>query len=89
MAWSETRKRGDGGTSVRVEWRLGGGRSGPIQTETFVAGRDEQDLARADGFKTMVAAAGGHWPDGWVKGGFVRVRSADVYTPCDGERGLR
>lgn len=82
MAWIQQRKRSDGGTSARVEWRLGGGRGGPRQEETFAAGTDEQNLARAEGFKKMVEATGGFWPEGWVKGeGFVRARCGDVYTP--------
>jgi integrase len=82
MAWIETRERSDGGTSVRVKWRLDGGRSGPFQIETFAAGTDAQNFARAEGFKSMVEAAGGQWPEGWVKGrGFVRPGSADRYSP--------
>ncbi len=54
-------------------WRLGGTRDGAYQAETFSVGSDAQNLARADGFKRMVDAAGQHWSDGWVKGeGFVR-----------------
>jgi hypothetical protein len=69
-----------GCTSAHVVWRLGGGRA--VQTETFSIGTDEQNLARAEGFKKMVEAAGGHWPKGWVKGeGFVRARGADAHTP--------
>ena len=51
--------------------------------ETFGAGSDAQNLARADGFKRMVEAAGQRWPDGWVKGeGFVRPPDvADPMTP--------
>lgn len=82
MAWIEQRKREDSGTSARVVWRLGGGRSGPRQDETFAAGTDEQNLSRAEGFKKMVEAAGGAWPQDWVKGeGFVRPKTADAYTP--------
>ena len=73
MAWIEKRKRGDGGVSARVIWRLGGARDGARQVETFSVGTDAQNLARADGFKKMVDAAGQRWPDGWVRGeGFVR-----------------
>lgn len=73
MAWIEKRTRGDGGVSARVVWRLGGTRDGAYQAETFSAGTDAQNRARADGFKKMVDAAGQRWPDGWVKGeGFVR-----------------
>jgi len=61
--------------SYSVRWRLGGTRSGRLQRETFGAGSDAHNRARADGFKQTVAAAGEHWPDGWVKGaGFVRER---------------
>ncbi|MGY0390572.1 tyrosine-type recombinase/integrase [Nocardioides sp. WG-D5] len=77
MAWIETRKRSGGGVSAYVAWRLGGG-SGDRQTETFSAGSDEQNVARAEGFKKMVEAAGERWPDGWVKGeGFVRPGGGD------------
>ena len=38
------------------------------------------DVARADGFKRMVAAAGQRWPHGWVKGEGL-VRPADVVDP--------
>lgn len=73
MAWIDRRRRSDGGVSARVVWRLGGVRDGAYQAETFSAGSDAQNLARADGFKKMVDAAGQQWPDGWVRGeGFVR-----------------
>lgn len=47
MAWIAKRKRGDGGVSARVVWRLGGTRDGTYQAETFSAGSDAQNLARA------------------------------------------
>lgn len=73
MAWIEHWVRSDGGTSYQVRFRLGGGRTGPRQKETFSASSDAENLARAEGFKTMVDAAGQMWPEGWVKGyGFVR-----------------
>jgi integrase len=76
MAWLEQKERADGGSSYMVRWRLGGTRTGPRQTETFGAGSDEQNQARAEGFLKMVVAAGEDWPDGWVKGqGFVRARA--------------
>jgi hypothetical protein len=82
MAWIEKKKRRDGGISARVVWRLGGTRDGAYQSETFAAGGDAQNLARADGFKKMVDAAGQRWPDGWVRGeGFVRPVGADPLTP--------
>ena len=75
MAWIEKRRRGDSGVAARVIWRLGGTRDGAKQVETFSAGTDAQNLARADGFKKMVDAAGQYWPEGWVKGeGFVRPK---------------
>ena len=83
MAWIEQKMRSGGGTSASVRWRLSGSRTGPMQTETFGAGSDDQNLARAEGFVPMVKAAGQEWPDGWVKGeGFVRAHStADPLTP--------
>ena len=73
VAWVEQRKRGDGGVSARVIWRLGGARDGDRQVETFSVGSDAQNLFRAEGFKKMVDSAGQRWPEGWVKGeGFVR-----------------
>jgi hypothetical protein len=78
MAWLEAQERRDGGRSYKVRWRLGGTRGGARQTETFGAGSDVQNRARAEGFATMVTAAGEDWPDGWVKGeGFVRSRAED------------
>ena len=78
MAWIECKPRSDGGTSAVVRWRLRGSRTGRMQTETFGAGSDDQNLARAAGFRRMVEAAGQDWPDGWVKGeGFIRALSTD------------
>lgn len=51
MAWIEQKRRSDGGTSAVVRWRVGGTRSGRTQTETFGAGSDEQNVARARGLK--------------------------------------
>ena len=59
----------DGSLTARVIWRPGGTRDASRVWETFGAGSDAQNLARADGFKRMVEAAGQRWPDGWVKGG--------------------
>jgi integrase len=83
MAWIEQQRRADGGVTARVIWRPGGGRDAARVWETFSAGSDAQNLARADGFKRMVDAAGQRWPDGWVKGeGFVRPADvADPLTP--------
>lgn len=67
MAWIERRKRSDGGTSAVVRWRLGGTRSGPVQSQTFGTGSDDENLASAEQFKQRVEAAGHFWPDGWGK----------------------
>ncbi len=59
-------------------WRLEGGREGPYPSETFSVGTDAENMARADGFKQLVEAAGQPWPDGWVRGeGFVRQAGVD------------
>ena len=77
MAWIAPHRRAGGGLTAQVIWRPGGGRDTPRVWETFSTGSNAQNLARADGFKRMVDAAGQRWPDGWVKGeGFVRP--ADV-----------
>jgi hypothetical protein len=83
MAWIEQRRRANGGLTARVFWRPSGARDALRDWETFGAGSDAQNLARADGFKRMVEAAGQRWPDGWVKGeGFVRpLDVADPMTP--------
>ena len=83
MAWIEQHRRADGNLTARVIWRPGGTRDATRLWETFGAGSDAQNLARADGFKRMVEAAGQRWPDGWVKGeGFVRPPDvADPMTP--------
>ena len=49
MAWIEQRRRADGGLTARVFWRPGGCRDTPREWETFGAGSDAQNLARADG----------------------------------------
>ncbi|SDK57288.1 hypothetical protein SAMN05428985_104557 [Nocardioides sp. YR527] len=78
MAWIEKKKRGDGIVSAHVIWRLGGGRAGERQIETFSAGRSEENVARAEGFLRMVVSAGQRWPEGWIKGeGFVRPNGVD------------
>lgn len=83
MAWIEGKTRSDGGTSCVVRWRLGGARTGKPQNETFGAGSDAQNRARAEGFQQMVTAAGEHWPDGWVKGrGFVRDQGPGADQPA-------
>jgi len=78
VAWIEEKKRGDGVVSAHVIWRLGGGRAGERQIETFSAGKSEENVARAEGFLKMVVSAGQRWPDGWIRGeGFVRPNGGD------------
>jgi hypothetical protein len=87
MAWIEQHRRADGGLTARVIWRPGGARDATRVWETFGAGSDAQNLARANGFKRMVEAAGQRWPDGWVKGeGFVRP--PDVADPENAARAV-
>ena len=62
MASIVNRKRKDGSTGYKVQWRLGGSRSGPWQSETF------DDRRAAAKFQVQVEANGHRWPDGWVKG---------------------
>jgi hypothetical protein len=50
MAWIEQHKRADGGLTARVIWRPEGRREATRVWETFSAGSDAQNLARADGF---------------------------------------
>ena len=88
MAWIEQHKRADGGLTARVIWRPEGRRDAIRVWETFSAGSDAQNLARADGFKRMVDAAGQRLPDGWVKGeGFVPA--AGYRRPNDASTQLR
>lgn len=58
MAWIQKRKRANGGVSATVVWRDGGKREGAYQSETFAAGTDAQNLARADGFRKLVDSSG-------------------------------
>jgi integrase len=66
MASIVARKRKDGTTGYKVQWRLGGARGAPWQSETF------DDRRAALKFQSQVEGHGQRWPDGWVKGvGFV------------------
>jgi integrase len=68
MATIVARKRKDGTTGFKVQWRLGGTRDGAWQSETF-----ENSRAAAK-FQSRVEANGHLWPEGWVKGrGFVAL----------------
>jgi hypothetical protein len=60
VASIEDHIRADGGTSCIVRWRAGGTRAGRRENETFSAGTDAQNRARAEGFRQMVVAAGEH-----------------------------
>lgn len=73
MASIVARKRKDGTTGFKVQWRLGGNRGAPWQSETF------DDRRPAAKFQAQVEANGHRWPEGWVKGvGFAdQARFAD------------
>ena len=72
MASLVTRPRRDGSTAFKVQWRLGGQRGGPWQSETF------DDRKQALRFQSLVEVHGHRWPDGWVKGwGLGAVPAAD------------
>lgn len=80
MARIEERARKNGQVSYRVQWRLGGDRSGPWQSETFEPGQAK--LARK--FAADVEHAGHQWPANYVPGRgyvsadeFARARAAD------------
>jgi len=77
------RKRtSDGGLSWRVRWRIGGSRSGELQTETFSRYTDQENESRARDFAKAVELAGHHWPEGWVKGrGYFREDPAAADEP--------
>jgi integrase len=62
MASIVNRRRKDDTIGYKVQWRLGGSRSGPWQSETF------DDRRAAAKFQVQVEANGHRWPDGWVKG---------------------
>lgn len=69
MATIVARKRRDGSTGYKVQWRLGGRRDAPWQSETF------DNRRAAVKFQAQVEAHGHLWPDGWVKGvGFLDRR---------------
>ncbi len=75
MAGLVTRKRSDGTTAYKVQWRTGGRGSG-WQSETF-----DVKLA-ATKFQAQVEAHGNRWPPGWVKGvGFATVHDVLEETP--------
>jgi integrase len=70
-----SRRRVDGSTAFKVQWRLGGRRDGGWQSETF----DERKPAL--NFQALVEAHGHTWPEGWVKGwGFRTVPDAVTQT---------
>jgi len=62
MAGIVTRRHQDGGVTHKVQWRQGGRRGAPWQSETF----EERRMALK--FQAMVDAAGQRWPEGWIKG---------------------
>ncbi|MHB2023130.1 MAG: tyrosine-type recombinase/integrase [Mycobacteriales bacterium] len=62
MASIVERRHRDGNVTFKVQWRQGGRRGAPWQSETF------QERRFALKFQAMVDAAGQAWPEGWVKG---------------------
>jgi integrase len=76
MAGMVERRHADGNVTFKVQWRQGGRRGAPWQSETF----EERRFALK--FRAMVDAAGQAWPEGWVKGvglAVVRPEPADVH----------
>ena len=68
MASVVTRRHKNGDITYKVQFRLGGRRGAPWQSETFV------DHRAALKFVSLVDANGQRWPEGWVKGvGFATV----------------
>jgi hypothetical protein len=88
MAWIEERTRADGGVSACVVWREDGHRGSPRQRETFSAGSDAQNRARAEGFKQMVDAAGQHWPAGWERHDDAGISSTLSLYYCHGDEAV-
>ncbi len=73
MATIVGRKRKDGTSGFKVQWRLGGGRDGAWQSETF------DNRRAAAKFQAQVESNGHRWPEGWVKGrGFRAEPEPDV-----------
>jgi len=62
MAAIVARKRKDGTTGFKVQWRLGGSRDGGWQSETF------ENRRSAAKFQAQVESNGHRWPEGWAKG---------------------
>src|SRR3954447_24499629 len=68
MASVVTRRHKNGDITYKVQFRLGGRRGAPWQSETFV------DERAARKFMSLVDAHGQRWPEGWVKGvGFATI----------------
>ena len=77
MAGIVERRHKDGDITFKVQWRRGGRRGAPWQSETF----EERRFALK--FQAMVDAAGQEWPEGWVKGvglTVVEPEPAEVVT---------
>ncbi len=72
MATLVQRRHRDGSVSYQVRWRLGGGRAGSGQSETFTHKR------AAASFKRDVEAFDHLWPEGWVPGFGYRAGAEPV-----------
>lgn len=80
MASIVERRHRDGNVTFKVQWRQGGRRGAPWQSETF------QERRFALKFQAMVDAAGQAWPEGWVKGvglAVVQPEPAEVHPLSD------
>lgn len=62
MAAVVDRRHKNGLTTYKVQWRLGGRRGAPWQSETFA------DRRWAVKFQALVDVHGQQWPEGWLKG---------------------
>ena len=87
MAWIQERERADGGVSARVEWRLGGGRKGPRQEETFSAGSEARGRARCgDGERGRVGRTAPGTSSGVMAGAFTETTAARQDCAASGGR---
>lgn len=76
MASVVTRKHKNGDITYKVQFRLGGRRGAPWQSETFV------DERAARKFMSLVDAHSQRWPEGWVKGvGFATIEDEPEPVP--------
>lgn len=76
MASVVTRQHKSGDVTYKVQFRLGGRRGAPWQSETFV------DERAARKFMSLVDAHSQRWPEGWIKGvGFATIEEEREPAP--------